>query len=235
MIRDIECECETVNKQTVVYKATIFPYIDNGNWSLIRSCSQEGLREPCPQRIPLHPRQNSWWNLLLEVLPTQDSHLQNEDNDGGQAADLLCPWTSSRNPTFAHYKWNLHDSTKMLLPRSSNIAEGWHHGFHSMIPCSHPTIWKFLDCLKNRAGPHRRKVDEETLQRSPGTKSCEVDYVRSATPNRCCSMRTMTCLILFKLLAVWFESKFIILYLCCIICCICGFNIILKFTLLSCF
>ena len=32
--------------------------------------------------------------------------------------------TASTNPTFPYYKWNLHDSTKMLLPRSSNIAEG---------------------------------------------------------------------------------------------------------------
>ena len=50
--------------------------------------------------------------------------------------------------TFARSEWNLHDSTKMLLPRSSNLAEGWHHGFHSMLSCNNPTIWKLLDCLK---------------------------------------------------------------------------------------
>jgi hypothetical protein len=68
MIRDTECVCETVNKPnklTVLRLPFQWPVIDKGNWSSIRSCSQEGLREPCPQRIPLHPRQNSWWNILL--------------------------------------------------------------------------------------------------------------------------------------------------------------------------
>ena len=44
--------------------------------------------------------------------------------------------------------WNQHEAAQMRIPRSSNIAEGWHHGFHSMLSCSKPTIWKFLDCLK---------------------------------------------------------------------------------------
>ena len=56
--------------------------------------------------------------------------------------------TSNRNPTFSHYRWNQHDATTLLLPRSSNIAEGRHHGFRSMLSCQNPSCWKFLDCLK---------------------------------------------------------------------------------------
>ena len=56
--------------------------------------------------------------------------------------------SSNRNPTFSHYRWNQHDATRLLLPQSSNIAEGWHHGFRSMLSCQNPSIWKFLECLK---------------------------------------------------------------------------------------
>ena len=56
--------------------------------------------------------------------------------------------TSTTNPNFAPHMWNQHEAAQMRIPRSSNIAEGWHHGFHSMLSCSKPTIWKFLDCLK---------------------------------------------------------------------------------------
>ena len=56
--------------------------------------------------------------------------------------------TSTTNPNFAPHMWNQHEAAQMRIPRSSNIAEGWHHGLHSMLSCSKPTIWKFLDCLK---------------------------------------------------------------------------------------
>ena len=51
--------------------------------------------------------------------------------------------TSSTLPTFTTC-----GTYMILLPHSSNIAEGWHHGFHSMLSCSNPNLWKFLDALK---------------------------------------------------------------------------------------
>ena len=35
--------------------------------------------------------------------------------------------TSTTSPLFSHDMWNQHDASLMLIPRSSNIAEGWHH------------------------------------------------------------------------------------------------------------
>ena len=51
-------------------------------------------------------------------------------------------------PLFAIPSWNQHDASLMRQPRSTNIAEGWHHGFNSMLSCNHPTIWRFLEALK---------------------------------------------------------------------------------------
>ena len=56
--------------------------------------------------------------------------------------------SSGNRPTFAHDMWNQNAAGRSLLPRSTNIAEGWHRGFNSMLGCSNPTIWKFLDCVK---------------------------------------------------------------------------------------
>ena len=54
--------------------------------------------------------------------------------------------TSTTNPNFALHTWNQHEAAQMMIPRSSNIPEGWHHGFHLLLSCSKPTIWRFLDC-----------------------------------------------------------------------------------------
>ena len=81
--------------------------------------------------------------------------------------------TSSRDPTFARSKWNLHDSTKMLLPRSSNLAEGWHHGFHSMLSCNNPTIWKFLECLKAEQSLTDVKLTRRLLRQPPEKRAAK--------------------------------------------------------------
>ena len=75
--------------------------------------------------------------------------------------------TSSSNPNFSHDMWNFHDSSLMLLPRSTNIAEGWHHGFNSMLSCSNPTIWKFLDCLKSEQDLTDVKLTKKMMKQSP--------------------------------------------------------------------
>ena len=60
--------------------------------------------------------------------------------------------TSAKPPTFDPWSWNHHDSVICGLPRSSNIAEGWHNGFKTLVACANPTMWRFLDCLKLEQG-----------------------------------------------------------------------------------
>ena len=48
---------------------------------------------------------------------------------------------STTSPLFSHDMWNQHDASLMLIPRSSNIAEGWHTGIMGSTQCCHvPTL-----------------------------------------------------------------------------------------------
>lgn len=75
--------------------------------------------------------------------------------------------SSSTDPMFDTAMWNQHDASLMLLPRSSNIAEGWHHGFNSMLSCSNPTIWKFLDCLKSEQSLNDVRLTKRLMREAP--------------------------------------------------------------------
>lgn len=75
--------------------------------------------------------------------------------------------SSTTQPLFPHYSWNHHDDSLMLLPRSSNIAEGWHNGFRSMMACSNPTIWKFIDCLKKEQNLTDTKISKRAMREAP--------------------------------------------------------------------
>ena len=47
------------------------------------------------------------------------------------------------------------DSAADGIARTNNVCEGWHNGFQSLLQCSHPTMWRFLqglydDCVKQK-------------------------------------------------------------------------------------
>ena len=65
-----------------------------------------------------------------------------------------------------HLSSNMTCGTNMI-PRSSNIAEGWHHGFHSMLSCYNPTLWKFLDALKSEQALTDQKLAQRKLRQLP--------------------------------------------------------------------
>ena len=67
--------------------------------------------------------------------------------------------TSTSNPLYSNDMWNQHDASQLMIPRSSNITEGWHHGF--------PSIWKFLDCLKAEQALTDVKLTKRILREPP--------------------------------------------------------------------
>ena len=55
-------------------------------------------------------------------------------------------------PLFPISLWNNFHLVPQGLPRSTNLIEAWLCGFQSTCGCHHPTIWKFIDCLKREQG-----------------------------------------------------------------------------------
>jgi len=49
---------------------------------------------------------------------------------------------------FSVETWNQSNSAIDGIARTTNSVEGWHHGLQSLFHCHHPTIWTFLDGLK---------------------------------------------------------------------------------------
>ena len=76
--------------------------------------------------------------------------------------------SSDNRPTFPHDMWNHNAAGRSLLPRSTNIAEGWHRGFNSMLGYSNPTIWKFLDCVKaEQSLTDMKKKTKQIMKKKP--------------------------------------------------------------------
>ena len=71
--------------------------------------------------------------------------------------------TSANHPRFVHDIWNQHEGVLAGLPRSSNIAEGWYNGFMSLMGCTKPTVWRFLDVLKKEQGRTEWKAGQKIL------------------------------------------------------------------------
>ena len=51
-------------------------------------------------------------------------------------------------PLFSIALWNHHDAAVEGIARSTNIVEGWHHSLQALYQCHHPTMWTFLDGIK---------------------------------------------------------------------------------------
>ncbi|RWS21740.1 uncharacterized protein B4U80_09561 [Leptotrombidium deliense] len=65
-----------------------------------------------------------------------------------------------RNPRFAIKMWNCFESVIDDLPKTNNSVEGWHRAFSSLIDCSHPTIWKFIDGIKQDQSINELKLEQ---------------------------------------------------------------------------
>ena len=75
--------------------------------------------------------------------------------------------TSSSDPLFDKLGWNQWDATICGLPRSSNLAEGWHNGFKSIVNCTNPKIWSFMDALKLEHSLAELKIVKHLTRTSP--------------------------------------------------------------------
>jgi len=42
-------------------------------------------------------------------------------------------------------RWNQHQAAADGIARTTNAADGWHHGLQVLFQYHHPTLWNFLD------------------------------------------------------------------------------------------
>ena len=93
------------------------------------------------QLIAIMSTSSATWIELKPIIPF-------DMDDFARYFEYTCIDTTGQRALFLPSSLNHHDASLALLPRSSNMAEGWHNGFSSLVRCSNPTIWSFLDALK---------------------------------------------------------------------------------------
>ena len=75
--------------------------------------------------------------------------------------------TDSTPALFTPWMWNQHENVLACLPRSSNFAERWQNAFQCLMGCSNPTIWRFIDVLKEEQDLTNWKINQKMMRQSP--------------------------------------------------------------------
>ena len=70
--------------------------------------------------------------------------------------------TSTIPPLFSLKMRNHHLMVRFGLPRTTNAVEAWHRYFRCHMSCHSPSIWRFLDKLKEQG-----LVEVDTIGRKP--------------------------------------------------------------------
>ena len=63
-------------------------------------------------------------------------------------------------PDFPIQMWNALERSAAGSTRTTNATEAYYHAFNALISCQHPSVWKFLDSLKNQ-----QALTANTMQR----------------------------------------------------------------------
>lgn len=53
-------------------------------------------------------------------------------------------------PMFSRAIWNCYSRIISNVPLTNNQLEGWHHGFNKLVNSSHPSIWTFIDKMREQ-------------------------------------------------------------------------------------
>lgn len=70
-------------------------------------------------------------------------------------------------PLFPINTWNMFNRTNDELPRTNNNVEGWHRRFSLQVSSCHPTIWKFIDLLKEEENFVRVEIVQQLVGHAP--------------------------------------------------------------------
>ena len=77
-----------------------------------------------------------------------------------------------RPALFPPLSWNKRDSAIEGIARTTNVCEGWHNGLQSLLLCSHPSMWTFLDGISKEIAMQTASY----LQGSAGSQQAPKKY-----------------------------------------------------------
>ena len=70
-----------------------------------------------------------------------------------------------RGPIFPVEKWNVLARIDLDLPKTNNFVEGWRNGFQYHVGAAHPSIFKFLEILRQEENTTRVKLIQTSMGR----------------------------------------------------------------------
>ena len=79
-------------------------------------------------------------------------------------------------PMFPLRLWNMHQRTLDGQHRTNNAVEGWHRRFQSVLGCSRPSVFRFINAIKREQKMVSLKVERYLAgQNPPSSKKCYRD------------------------------------------------------------
>ncbi len=149
--------CQNVYRAVVRFGLKTL-YSENANFAQqIRSLPALALL-PIPDVIPTFEELKA--QLPMECAPVLNYF---EGNYIGVKSRLSRP---RKAPQFDIPLWNVNNNTIQGQHRTNNVVEGWNNRFSSLLSCSHPNFWKFLQGLKKE----QSFVDGEIVQAEAGVR-----------------------------------------------------------------
>ena len=65
---------------------------------------------------------------------------------------------TTRRPVFSIETWNPFENAAEGVARTTNAVECWHYALQSILQCSHPTLWTFLNGILKDIALHRLDI-----------------------------------------------------------------------------
>ena len=114
------------------------------------------------------------WNILENIAIEK---FENDDDVAnflqyfeGSFIGRLRPDLTRSRPRYLIEYWNQYQNVVLLNPRTNNAIEGWHNSLNHLSSCDHPTLYKFLDMIKNDMDDSRTRIIQLNIGQDPAPR-----------------------------------------------------------------
>ena len=82
----------------------------------------------------------------------------------------------SEDALFPPATWNQHEAVLLGLPRTTNAAEAWHKSFSSHMGVNKPTLWTFLDTIRDQQVLTESKIQRMRMREPVAKEKAQVKF-----------------------------------------------------------